>query len=309
MIEFTYSDKGSIIHKLSPYCKAVWFVGMVLLALLFDHPLHLLLLLVCTIIVIFAANVWREWSRIVGMMILLFLPALIFINAVVANEGTHVLWNTSLHIPTLGVMVVTLEGIVYSLLMSLRLLIIVSAFTIITYALHPDDLMLLLLKLRLPYKSVLVTSVSTRFVPTLLADAKTIAEVQRSRGLELDKGNMVLRVRRYVSIFIPLLANSVDRTIQVAEAMESRAFGTGSGRTFYKQIAFGQSDLPALMILLVAFALGIAMALLGQGTYNPYTDLENLGLPSAEGGLLALLGLLLMLLLPLAHLQARRDLD
>jgi len=31
----------------------------------------------------------------------------------VVNDGRHVLWNSSLHIPTLGVMVVTLEGGVY----------------------------------------------------------------------------------------------------------------------------------------------------------------------------------------------------
>ena len=309
MIEFTYRDKGSALHKLSPYCKAVWFAGLVLLALLFDHPLHLSLLLVSAVSVIVAARVWREWGRLVGMMMLFFLPALVFINAVVANDGSHVLWNSSLHLPTLGVMVVTLEGIVYSLLMSLRLLVIVSAFTVVTYALHPDDLMLLLLKLKLPYKSVLVTSVSTRFVPTLLADARTIAEVQRSRGLELDKGNLIVRVRRYVSIFLPLLANSLDRTVQVAEAMEARAFGSGTGRTFYRQIKLSRIDLLALLVILLSFALGISMRFLGQGTYNPYTDLGNLGLPYAEAGLLALLGLLLLLLVPIAHLKARRDLD
>jgi energy-coupling factor transport system permease protein len=308
MVSFTYRDKGTLIHRLNPYYKLAWFVGIVVLALLFDHPVHLLLLFISTMCLIMAARVGREWASLLPLMLPLFLT-LVFINAIAANEGDHVIWYSGIRVPTMGIMTITLEGVVYASIMSLRLLVIFSAFAIVTYAVHPDDLMLVLLKFRLPYKSVLVSSVATRFIPTFLRDATTISDVQRCRGLELDRGNLIRRVRHYVAIIVPLLSNSLDRTVQVAEAMEARAFGSGSKRTFYKQIGLSRVDILTLAVAVVSIGLGIVMRFLGQGTYNPYDALDGLGLAGLEWGLLFALGLLLLTILPLSRVKARIDLD
>jgi len=47
---------------------------------------------------------------------------------------------------------------------------------VLTLTIHPDDLMLAMIKLKLPYKSVLVTSLATRFVPTLVDDVERITD-------------------------------------------------------------------------------------------------------------------------------------
>jgi len=235
--------------------------------------------------------------------------AIIIINALVSSYGSHVIFEFPGQIPVLGSPVVTIEAIIYGVAMSLRLLAIISAFALLTLTVNPDDMMLAMIKMKLPYKSVLVTTLSTRFVPTLLDDVDRITDVQRSRGLELDKGRFVNRIKNRSSIVTALLSNSLERATQVAEAMESRAFGTGRGRTFYRNINFTTLDILVVVITLLPAALGIFMALNGYGQSEYYPVFSGLQLSQVEWWLVGLIGLLLIAMLPLAYLKQRIDLD
>jgi energy-coupling factor transport system permease protein len=201
------------------------------------------------------------------------------------------------------------EAVLFGVGMSLRLLAIISVFALLTFTTHPDDLMLSMIKMKLPYKSVLVTSLTTRFIPTLIDDVERISDVQRSRGLELDRGNLFWRIRSRMAIIIPLLSNSLDRTVQVAEAMEARAFGCGGRRTFYREVKQSKLDVWILMVSLLPLVIGIFMRWLGQGDYQYYPILEEMSFDGLEGSMLALLVLSLCLILPLAVIKKRVELD
>jgi energy-coupling factor transport system permease protein len=169
--------------------------------------------------------------------------------------------------------------------------------------------MISLVRMKLPYKSVLVTALSTRFIPTLFEDVERITDVQRSRGLELDQGRLPQRIKRSMSVIIPLLSNSLDRTVQIAEAMESRAFGSGTKRTFYKDIETSRIDVVTLILALSPCVLGILMLVLGYGEYQYYPSLSSLNLSSLEWAMLPILALLVFSIVPLAFLKRRVDLD
>jgi len=308
VISFRYRDKGTAIHRLNPFVKVVWVVSILVLSLIFNNPIYLLLLFLSTLPIIIAARVWREWASIMKFALYLCL-AIIIINAIVSYHGSHVLWQAPFRIPPLGAPIITLEAVFFGVGMSLRLLTIISAFTILTSAVHPDDIMLAMIKLKLPYKSVLVTSLSTRFIPTLIDDVERISDVQRSRGLELDRGNIVQKIRSRTAIIIPLLSNSLDRTVQVAEAMESRAFGSGEKRSFYKEIKLGRLDILALILGFLPLAHGIFIRWWGQGDYQYYPTLEKISLAGFEVSMLALLVFLLCMIVPLALLKKRIELD
>jgi len=308
VLSFRYKDKGTALHKLSPFCKLAWLVSIFILALIFDHPIYLLLLFLSTLPLVFAARVWREWLSFMRFAFYLSL-AIVLINALVSQEGSHILWQASFRLPVLGAPLVALEAILFGLGMVVRLLAIISAFVVLTFTIHPDDIMLAMIKLKLPYRSVLVTSLSTRFIPTLIHDVERISDVQRSRGLELDKGRIVQRIRSRMAIIIPLLSNSLDRTVQVAEAMESRAFGSGGKRTFYKELKLSKLDGPALISGFSALALGIFMRCVGWGNYQYYPTLERIRLDGFEIFMLSLLVLILCLIVPLSLLKERIELD
>src|SRR2546427_9117550 len=64
-----------------------------------------------------------------------------------------------------------------------------------------------------------------------MPDAIQIVDAQQSRGLEVERGNLIRRVRKMVPVLIPLVVNSVIRSGELAEAMESRAYGAVSRPT------------------------------------------------------------------------------
>jgi len=308
VISLRYKDKGTAIHKLNPFCKLVWVISIFFLALIFNNPLYLLLLFLSTLPLVIAARVWREWTSIMKFAFYLCL-AIIIINVLVSSHGSHLLWQAPFRVPLIGAPVLTLESIFFGIGMSLRLLAIISAFAILTFTTHPDDLMLSMIKIKLPYKSVLVTSLSTRFIPTLIDDMECISDVQRSRGLELDRGKLVQRIKNRMAIIIPLLSNSLDRTVQVAEAMESRAFGFGRKRTFYNEIKLSKFDVQILIVGFLPIVLGIFMWWSGQGDYQYYPTLEKISLGGFEGFMLALLAFSLCMVVPLASVKKRIELD
>jgi energy-coupling factor transport system permease protein len=305
---FRYQDKGTPVHKLNPFSKLGWITSILILSLVLDSPLFLLAVFLSTLPLVKAARVWHEWLS--AMRLALYLSAaIILINALVSSHGAHVLYEAPFHLPLVGAPVITLEAIIYGAAMSLRLLSIISAFALLTLTVNPDDMMLAMIKMKLPYKSVLVVSISTRFIPTLLDDVARITDVQRSRGLELDRGRLAWRIKSRTAIVTALLSNSLDRAVQVAEAMESRAFGTGRQRTFYRDLGFSLTDITIVVFSLLPAALGIFMGLNGYGQYQYYPTGSWINPTGWEAWLLALMTVLLVALLPLTYLKRRLDLD
>ena len=130
MISFRYRDKGSAVHQVNPFSKLAWGVSILVLALLFDNPLYLLLLLLSTLPLVMAGKVWREWASLMKLSLYLAL-LIIVINALVSYEGSHVLYQFSFKLPLLGTPRITFEAIIFGIGNALRLLAIMSAFAVI----------------------------------------------------------------------------------------------------------------------------------------------------------------------------------
>jgi len=308
MHELRYQDKNTAIHRLNLIVKLAWGATIIVLSLIFDHPLYILVILISVAILLKSANVWREWTSVLKLSLWLG-ASIIIINALVSYHGNHVLVVAPFTLPVLGRPMITLEAIAFGAVMAVKLLVIISAFAFINLTVHPDDIMSFLLKIKLPYKSVLVTSLSTRFIPCLIEDVQRINDAYRTRGVLLDTGNWFRWLKNRAGIIIPLLSNSLDRAVQVAEAMEARAFGTGQKRTFYKGIKLSPMDLVILAFALLPLGAGIVMRVFSYGDYEYYPSLQAINFSGFISLLLGILTLLLLAILPLAFLQRRVELD
>ncbi len=305
---YRYQDRDTVVHRLNPFAKLAWVAAVMLLAVIFDHPLYLIMLFLSTLPVIALARAWREWASLMRFMLWMSL-AIVLINALVIYQGSHVLLEFTFEIPTLGQPKITLEAIAFGLGMALRLVTIVSAFVALNFTVHPDDMMQAMLKLRLPYKSVLATSMSLRFFPALVDDRERISDVQRTRGMELDRGGLLQRARNGGAVLVPLLSNSLDRAVQIAEAMEARAFGAYKRRTAFSEITLSGWDRLLAVAGLLPLPVGIYLRCLGYGKYRYYPSLQRLD-PGMAGWLaLAVLAALLLAILPLAWFRKRWQLD
>ena len=308
MRALSYREKNTAIYRLNPVVKLAWGAIILVMSLIFDRPLYIVALLVAVVILLKSANVWREW--IVVLKLSLWLGAsIIVINTFVSCHGAHVLVVAPFTLPVLGSPVITLEAIAFGAVMAVKLLVIISAFAFINLTVHPDDIMSVLIKMKLPYKSVLVTSLSTRFIPCLIEDVQRINDAYRTRGVLLDTGNRFRKLKNQAGIIIPLLSNSLDRAVQVAEAMEARAFGTGQKRTFYRDIKFSRMDCMILAFALFPLGAGIMIQAFDYGGYEYYPNLQAIDFSGFTLALLGVLTILLLAILPLAFLQRRIELD
>ncbi len=129
--------------------------------------------------------------------------------------GGDVLWSGP-SVPVLGPLDVTTEELGDAALNGLRLMALGLAFAAYALLLDHDRLVAAVPFAR---RSALAVALATRLVPSLERDARGLAEAVRGRGVEL-KG-----ARAYSSLLSPLVAGSLERASNLAEAMEARGFG------------------------------------------------------------------------------------
>ena len=131
-----------------------------------------------------------------------------------APDGT-VLWEGPT-VPVLGPLDVTTTEIAEATLNALRLAALGLAFAAYALLLDHDRLVSAAGGAR---RSALAVALATRLVPSLERDAAGLAESVRGRGVRLEG------VRGYASLLSPLVAGSLERATNLAEAMEARGFG------------------------------------------------------------------------------------
>jgi len=211
-------------------------------ALLFASVWVMIILLLSQLPLLFVGRVARRWA--LSLRAGVFLSGLIF----AVNFFT---------------------GSVFSAIaLTLRFLVLLTAFSLFFMTTSPDDLGLALdrigavrwLSLKwLGYPNALSFTFTTavRLVPTLAVDAQTVVDAQRSRGLELDKGNPLRRIRNYIPILIPLLLIAIRRSLELAEALESRGFPGKEGRTSLFQLKLKRGDYAIIGISVGAIAASI----------------------------------------------------
>ena len=146
--------------------------------------------------------------------------ALFVLWPLIDNTGSHPYWHGPI-LPVLGELTVTREELASATVMALRLAAVGLAFAVYALRLDHDRLLGAAGWAR---RSSLAVALATRLVPTLERDAVGLVESLRGRGVEVEG------VRGRARLLSPLLAGSLERGLNLAEAMEARGFGR-AGRT------------------------------------------------------------------------------
>jgi len=222
------------IHRLDPRVKFLISCIIFITAVLFNELLPLLVLFLAQLPLILVARVHREWIQsLKGASI--FAVMIFVMNLVVGYMSPTSSYTIS-----------------FSLAMAVRFLVLIASFSSFFLTTSPDDLGLALEESRIPYEFCFAFTTAVRFVPVLANEAQTIVDAQRSRGLELEKGNFMRRVRNYIPILIPLIVSAIRRSLELAEAMESRSFGAKKTRTSLYSLRMKSID---YFVAILTFAL------------------------------------------------------
>nr|WP_320407213.1 energy-coupling factor transporter transmembrane component T [Thermococcus eurythermalis] len=250
-----YVERDSVLHSLDPRVKIIGMLAGIVSLMFFNDPK---VLVPFFLLVLLSGKLLGKLG--IGEQLRLLKP-LMFIVVL-----TVIAWPI-IYRPRL-------MGLVFGLSFSLRLL----GFGLITFQLlmttKQRELILGFVKLGLPYELGLTLTIALRYIPTLYIIAGTIMDAQKSRGLELDKGNFLERARKTVPILIPLIVAALKTAHELSIALESRAFGASRKRTFYRDIGMTGRDYVALGAVLVSFAVLVYLRfVLGIGHVVIYISL------------------------------------
>ena len=139
--------------------------------------------------------------------------------------------------------------------MTLRLFLILLVSLNFVSAVKPGELVKALDSFRLPYRAVFILGLTLRHIYTIADDYRAIKEAQASRGLELDKGSLITRIRNYVPVLIPLFVRSIENAEKLTLAMELKSFTFKRRRYFRGRLR--AIDVAVIAALIITLALSI----------------------------------------------------
>src|SRR5579872_2239128 len=230
---FLFVRGNTIVHRLDPRIRLLISLALFVVALLSRSIIELACLIGITLSIVATAKIIRRFAK--SMLLTISISVIAFLlNFFYNPRSPH-------------------DAVVFGL----RLFAVISATSLFFLTSTPDELEQVMKWLRLPPDFVMVFVIAVRFVPVLLLDALRIMDAQRSRGLEFDKGNIIQRMKNVIPVMVPLIAVALNRSLDLAEAMDSRAYGAVKKPTSLYRLVLRGSDYAMLGVVLIGLAIGV----------------------------------------------------
>jgi len=200
-------------------------------ALLAEHLWSVGVIALVLILVCLRAPRSRRRFYLIGT--LLSAGALFVVTPFVETIGSHPVWTGPI-IPVLGQLDITREELSSAALNAVRLAAVGFAFAAYALLLDHDRILR-------SVRFARTAALATRLLPTLERDATGFVESLRGRGIA------VTGVRGHAALLSPLLASSLERGLNLAEAMEARGYGR-VGRTSVPRSPWRARDTAAVAL-------------------------------------------------------------
>ena len=238
-----YLPGESRVHRLDPRVKLFLMGLMIGVVFRLDSPLALAAsLLVC----LFATRLSElALSRLMnGLAPFIWLFVFTAILHVFMTPGRPIAWLPG----------ATTQGLYSGLRVGVQLIAAIWASTLLTLTTSPLDLVWAmewylkpLAYLKVPIDEIaLMVMLALRFVPILFEETDRIIKAQKARGVDLESGSLVSKIRSLVPIIVPLLHGVFRRADDLAVALSLRGYEPGRPRSHYRAASFGRGDLIGL---------------------------------------------------------------
>jgi len=288
---FSYRDKNLFLQSLHPFTVMVYSGVLVFLALACSHPVLLLALYLVLLVNVKLVDGFAAYKNFAPFFVIVVVM-IILINPLFSRLGGTILFSLP-ELPVTGRISFTLEAVLYGLNMGLRLLVVVTAFFLYNQAVNPDRAFALFA--RLAPGTAMLAALTTRLIPHLANQFKSVKEVQQTRGVAFDRPGLISKINSYYPLLKVIMLTALENALNIAEAIQSRAYGSGH-RSYYSRERVQVRDVLVLSASLGALAAGVALSALGWAGYRFYPQLGVLF--ATPGQVLMLSGLVAAAALP-----------
>ena len=244
-----YVPAGGTLHRLHPVTKLTGLVAFIIAAFVVDQPLALLPLSIAVFALLVPAGGLPNVRRLRVMFVLIFV-------------FTLVIW-------TLFFRGGAAAGFLYGLSTAIRLDTFLAAGILFLTVTRIEEIAYAIGRLGMPYAVGFTLTLAFRLVPVFYDAALAVLQAQRCRGLELSRGGVLSRLRRFVPVLIPVLIGALRRADRMAMALELRGFNSGRPRTTYLRARAGPADAVAGTLAAATAVVYVALWASGAGRLAP----------------------------------------
>jgi len=132
-------------------------------------------------------------------------------------------------------------------MLCLRLMIIIMSALILLTG-KTRDYLLGMTQMKIPYEIVYMVMSGIHFFPILKEEALDYYYSIQLRGTEIKKASIPAKIRIYMSISFPILANALRRAKDMAVSMETRRYRMLPKRTYLRKLSLKKSDKAIIII-------------------------------------------------------------
>ncbi len=252
-----YVHKPSLLHRVDPRVKMIWFIVMTLMVVFYKNLVVLALFTAGCVMLWVMSGIMREMSGLLRgllpMLVLAFLTWLIIGSF--QNNGGHVLWG-------IGNFAIEDKDLLKSVVAADRIFLMVSVFYTLIMTTNFSEIIYGLQKLGLPFKAAFMCGLVFQIIPIMISEFQTIADAQRARGLELDKGGLVARLRSYSAILFPLFIRAIQSGQSISLSMHIYNLNFKQKRSSYRTFRITAKDLQFFGCFTLLWAAAVCLGVL-----------------------------------------------
>jgi energy-coupling factor transport system permease protein len=246
-----YVERDTLVHKVNPVNKILYIIVAIAVPVILPYIPTGLAFIFTSIAVLLIGKVFKKVIPLVEFSLLILLSIFV-IQGLFYTGNKIVAFN-------IGRLKFYKEGLMYALILSIRVINILLAFSILVLTTKPSDLIEAMVKKGLSPRFGYVLSSALQIIPQMMSTVGNIVDAQRSRGLETE-GNLAVRIRAFFPLIGPVIMNSLLETRERAMALEVRAFNSKGKRTFLNERKETRYDKIILLSLIFIFIFSIILA-------------------------------------------------
>jgi energy-coupling factor transport system permease protein len=278
-----YRRRASPLHAARAAAGGAYCAALAACALAFQHPLVLAGVTLAAVAAGLGAGAGRDLLAAARFTVPLGLMVAL-VNPLVVHDGLTILFRLG-EVPPFGQVDLTVEALVYGLLLGARVVAVALCCAVFVAAVDPDELLRLFR--RISFRSALTAALAARLMPVLARDARRMADASACRPGPAPGRVAVLRA---------VATSALDRAVDVAATLEVRGYGS---RVAARPAAepWSRHDIGFVATAVALGALAVAGKLAGVAPFSAY---PSLSVPLGPGEALLALAFPLVALAPFA---------
>ncbi len=250
MNNFRYLNIDTLMHRLNPAVKILWFVlAAVLVAVCQDFTVSLYMAFFFFVLW-FATRLQKEiWGLFKSLAVYLFMILLVWVLILMFQKNGQAE-------PILEWRFICLEWADFArgFMTLIRIFLMISTFYLLIMTTNFSEIIAGLHTLLIPYKVAFSVGLVFQAIPIMVSEYETVLDAQRSRGLEIDKGSLFSKIKKYAVILLPLFMRVLSKSQNMTTAMFVYRLDLNGKRAPYKESHFSRADVIFSLLWLLVFA-------------------------------------------------------